>query len=272
MNQQMWANSATQQNLKQLVDRGISQFGPAEGDQACGESGPGRMLEAEQLAHHVAGLFDTGSLAGLTVVVTAGPTQEAIDPVRYISNRSSGKMGYAVAQASAEAGARTILVSGPTTLATPPRVTRIDVKSAQQMHEAVMAQVKDCDIFISAAAVADYRVAEIAGQKIKKQSEALELKLEPNADVLADVAALDKGPFTVGFAAETENLEAHASEKLENKKLDMVAANLVGEEKAFDQEENALLVLARGDRYNLPQMSKQKLARELITIIANNYK
>ena len=272
MNQQMWANNATQQNLSQLVNRGVHQLGPAEGDQACGETGPGRMLEAEDIISSVAGLFETGLLAGLSVVVTAGPTQEAIDPVRYISNRSSGKMGYAVAQAAAEAGAKTILVSGPTALSIPPRVTRVDVKSAQQMHDAVMDQIKDCDIFISAAAVADYRAMKPAGQKIKKQNEELELKLERNPDVLAGVAALDKGPFTVGFAAETEKLEIHAKEKLKNKKLDMVAANYVGEGKGFDQDENALLVLTGAERYELPQMSKQKLAIELITIIANHYR
>ena len=271
MNQQMWANSATQQNLRQLVDRGVHQFGPAEGDQACGETGLGRMQEAEDIVSSVAGLFETGLLAGLSVVVTAGPTQEAIDPVRYISNRSSGKMGYAVAQAAAEAGAKTILVSGPTALSTPPRVTRVDVKSAQQMYDAVMKQIKKCNIFISAAAVADYRVAKVAEQKIKKQNEELELNLERNPDVLAAVATLEEGPFTVGFAAETENLGVHAREKLKNKKLDMVAANYVGEEKGFDQDDNALLVLTTKEKYDLPQMSKQKLARELITLIANHY-
>lgn len=272
MNQQMWANKATQQNLKSLSDRGVLQFGPAEGDQACGETGPGRMLEAEEIALSVAGLFKTGSLAGLTVMVTAGPTQEDIDPVRYISNRSSGKMGYAVAQAVAEAGAKTILVSGPTSLSTPPRVQRIEIKSAQQMHDTVMAQVKDCHIFISAAAVADYRAAKPAEQKIKKQTKELELKLECNPDVLAEVAALDDGPFTVGFAAETENLEVHAREKLKNKKLDMVAANLVGENLAFDQDENALLVLTANEQYELEQMPKGKLARKLAGIIAAAYR
>lgn len=213
MNQQMWANEATQQNLKQLVERGIHQFGPAEGDQACGETGPGRMLEVEEVVSMAAELFETGSLTGLTVMVTAGPTQEDIDPVRYISNRSSGKMGYAVAQAAAEAGAKTILISGPTSLSTPPRVTRVDIKTAQQMHDAVMEHVNDSDIFISAAAVADYRVDEAAEQKIKKQKDDMELHLVRNPDVLAEVASLKDGPFTVGFAAETENLEGHAREK-----------------------------------------------------------
>jgi len=238
MNQQMWANAATQENLKTLSERSVHQFGPAEGDQACGETGLGRMLESGDLALQTASLFETGSLVGLTVMVTAGPTQEAIDPVRYLSNRSSGKMGYAIARAAAEAGAKTLLVSGPTSLTTPARVQRIDVKSAQQMRDAVMEHVGDCHTFISAAAVADYRVVEPAVQKIKKQQEELTLQLVRNPDVLSEVAAIKNGPFTVGFAAETENLEAHAREKLQNKNLDMIAANLVGEGKAFDQEIN----------------------------------
>jgi phosphopantothenoylcysteine decarboxylase/phosphopantothenate--cysteine ligase len=271
MNQQMWANTATQKNLKTLGERGVFQFGPAEGDQACGETGLGRMLEVEDLAFQTAGLFETGSLAGLTVMVTAGPTQEAIDPVRYLSNRSSGKMGYAIARAAAEAGAKTLLVSGPTSLVTPARVQRFDVKSAQQMHDAVLEHVGGCHIFISAAAVADYRVAEPAAQKIKKQQEELTLQLVRNPDVLSEVAAIKDGPFTVGFAAETADLETHAREKLQNKRLDMIAANLVGEGKAFDQDENALLVLSASGQVELPQTSKEQLARLLIALVAKNY-
>ncbi len=271
MNQQMWANAATQKNLKTLNDRGVSQFGPAEGDQACGETGLGRMLEADALGQNTAALFETGSLAGLTVMVTAGPTQEAIDPVRYLGNRSSGKMGYAIAQAVGEAGAKTILVSGPTSLTTPPHTQRIDVKTGQQMHDTVMEHAGNCNIFISAAAVADYRVAEPATQKIKKHNEGLTLQLVRNPDVLSEVAAIKNGPFTVGFAAETENLEAHAREKLQSKKLDMIAANLVGEEKAFDQDENALLVLTTNEQHELLQTHKEKLARQLISIVAKSY-
>ena len=270
MNQQMWANAATQENLIELNKRGIFQFGPDEGDQACGETGMGRMLEAAELALNTAGLFETGSLAGITVLVTAGPTREAIDPVRYLSNRSSGKMGYAIAQAAAEAGAKTILVSGPTSLMTPPRVKRFDVNTGRQMQETVMAHVGDCNIFISAAAIADYRVADPALNKIKKQKEELTMQLVPNPDVLAEVAAIENGPFTVGFAAETENLEAHAREKLQNKKLDMIAANLVGEGKGFDAEENALLVLFDTEQVELPQTNKQKLARQLIALISKS--
>jgi phosphopantothenoylcysteine decarboxylase/phosphopantothenate--cysteine ligase len=273
MNQQMWANAATQQNLIELNKRGVFQFGPDEGDQACGETGMGRMLEAAELAQNTANLFETGLLAGITVMVTAGPTQEAIDPVRYLSNRSSGRMGYAIAQAAVEAGAKTLLISGPTSLLAPPRVERIDVKTGQQMHDTVLEHVGDCNIFISAAAVADYRVADPAVNKIKKQEKNLALQLVRNPDVLAEVAAIKNGPFTVGFAAETENLEAHAREKLQRKNLDMIAANLVGEGKGFDQEENALLVLfaskeSSEEKVNLPTTSKEKLARQLIGLVA----
>ena len=268
MNQQMWANAATQENLRQLKERDVLQFGPGEGDQACGEVGPGRMLEAEQLAQLTADIFETGSLAGRTVLITAGPTQEAIDPVRYLSNRSSGKMGYAIAQAAAEAGAKVILVSGPTSLDTPPRVERIDVRSAQQMHDAVMQQVTTSDIFISTAAVADYRPMQIAEQKIKKNEDTLTLELQRNPDILAEVAALKDGPFTVGFAAETENLEQHAREKLERKGLDMIAANLVGEDLAFESDENALMILTANDNQQLPATNKTMLGRQLIELVA----
>lgn len=269
MNQQMWANAATQDNLRQLNERGVLQFGPGEGDQACGEVGPGRMLEAEQIAAHTADIFETGSLAGRTVLITAGPTQEAIDPVRYLSNRSSGKMGYAIAQAAVEAGAKVILISGPSALATPPRVERIDVRSAQQMHDAVMREVKNCDIFIGTAAVVDYRPMHIAEQKIKKTTDTLTLELQRNPDILAAVAALNDGPYTVGFAAETENLEQHALEKRERKGLDMIAANLVGENTAFESDENALLVITADDKQQLATASKFLLARQLVELVAN---
>jgi len=268
MNQQMWVNIATQENLQQLRQRGILQFGPDEGDQACGETGPGRMMEANRLAAHTADIFETRLLAGNTVLLIAGPTQEAIDPVRYLSNRSSGKMGYAIARAAAEAGAKVILVSGPTALATPPRVERIDVRSAQQMFDAAMQYVPDSDIFISAAAVADYRPVNIARQKIKKTEDTLTLELRRNPDILAEVAALENAPFTVGFAAETENLEQHAREKRERKGIDMIAANLVGDGVAFESDENTLLVLTADNRQQLAMASKQVLGRQLIDIIA----
>ena len=268
MNQQMWANVATQENLQQLKRRDILQFGPSKGNQACGETGPGRMLEASQLTVHTADIFESGLLSGETVLLIAGPTQEAIDPVRYLSNRSSGKMGYAVAQAAAEAGAKVILISGPTSLATPPRVERINVRSAQQMFDAVMQHVTNSDIFISAAAVADYRPVNIAGQKIKKTEDTLTLELQRNPDILAVVAALKNAPFTVGFAAETENLEQYAREKLERKGIDMIAANLVGEGVAFETDENTLLVLTAENKQPLASASKFILGRQLIGIIA----
>ncbi len=271
MNQQMWANAATQDNIRKLHKRGVHQFGPAAGDQACGESGLGRMLEATDITRHTAGLFDTGALTGLHVLITAGPTQEAIDPVRYLSNRSSGRMGYAVAQAAIEAGARVILISGPTALATPPRVERIDVRSAQDMHEAVLSRAPRADIFIATAAVADYRPAAAAQQKIKKNTDTLTLQLTRNPDILADVAALPGGPFTVGFAAETEKLLKHAGEKLVRKKLDMIAANHVGEGKGFEAEENALSVFDASGVIELPQAPKAQLARQLIALIAERY-
>ncbi len=272
MNQQMWANAATQDNLQRLRERGMHQFGPAEGDQACGETGLGRMLEATDIARHTAGLFDTGALAGLRVLVTAGPTQEAIDPVRYLSNRSSGRMGYAVAQAAAEAGARVTLVSGPTALPTPPRVARIDVRSAQDMHEAVQEQAGGADIFIATAAVADYRPAAPAEKKIKKTTDTLSLELVRNPDILAGVAALPGGPFTVGFAAETENLLAYARDKLARKGLDMIAANRVGGGLGFEAEENALSVIDANGVTELPQAAKSQLARRLIVLIAKHFR
>ncbi|NOX92103.1 MAG: bifunctional phosphopantothenoylcysteine decarboxylase/phosphopantothenate--cysteine ligase CoaBC [Gammaproteobacteria bacterium] len=268
MNQQMWVNAATRENLQQLRQRDILQFGPGEGDQACGEVGPGRMLEANQLARLTADIFETGSLSGHTVLLTAGPTQESIDPVRYLSNRSSGKMGYAIAQAAIEAGAKVTLISGPTALAAPPRVERINVRSAQQMFDAVMQHVTNSDIFISTAAVADYRPVNIAGQKIKKTEDTLILELQRNPDILARVAALENAPFTVGFAAETESLEQHAREKLESKGVDMIIANLVGEDIAFERDENTLLILAADNKQQLATASKRVLGRQLTDIIA----
>lgn len=269
MNQQMWANPATQDNLSRLNQRQVAIFGPASGEQACGEQGPGRMLEAMELVSSVASLFESGRLAGKTVLVTAGPTQEALDPVRYLTNRSSGKMGYAIAQAAADAGARTILVSGPTRLSIPPRVHRVEVLSALEMHQAVMQAVAESDIFIAAAAVADYRPVEVAPQKIKKQTEHLSIQLQRNPDILAEVAAAENGPFCVGFAAETENLEEHSRNKLRDKRLDLIAANLVGDKLGFDQDDNTLTVFSATDSFPLGKASKQQLATRLIDIIAD---
>ncbi len=268
MNAQMWAHEATQSNLATLRQREVSVLGPAAGEMACGEVGEGRMLEPEQLVTALSELFDTGRLAGRKVVVTAGPTREPIDPVRFITNRSSGRMGYALAEAAAEAGAEVVLVSGPVALPAPERVTRVSVETAAEMHAAVMTAIEGADIFIGTAAVADYRVAEVATQKIKKQAEHLELRLTRNPDILADVAALEPRPFVVGFAAETEKLIEHAGEKLQRKRLDMIAANEVGAGQGFDAEDNALEVLWPDGQASLPRASKAQLARELVELIA----
>jgi phosphopantothenoylcysteine decarboxylase/phosphopantothenate--cysteine ligase len=272
MNQQMWSNAATQANLATLKKNGVRIFGPAEGSQACGEVGPGRMLEPAELVTLVAELFTAGELDGLRVVVTAGPTWEAIDPVRGLSNRSSGKMGYAVAQAAMEAGANVTLISGPTALPDPERVHTIRVESAQEMHDAVHAHIADTDIFIGVAAVADYRPTQMAEDKIKKTQEKMTLDLERTPDILTSVAALKPAPFTVGFAAETENLEQHARQKLATKKLDIVAANRVGADLGFGTDENSLLLIEPGAVTELPMQPKAKLARALIAHVAARYR
>jgi phosphopantothenoylcysteine decarboxylase/phosphopantothenate--cysteine ligase len=274
MNQQMWQHAATQDNVTLLVNRGVTVFGPASGSQACGEVGPGRMPEPTELVESLSALYGTGDLAGAKVVITAGPTHEAIDPVRNITNRSSGKMGYAVAQAAAEAGADVVLVSGPSHLPYPDGVQVVPVTSALEMQQAVMAEITDADIFIGVAAVADYRPAEFLKQKIKKSSsDQLTIKLVKNPDILATVAALDDPPFTVGFAAETHNVEAHAREKLMRKGLYMIAANRVGDiDVGLESDENELLILDRTDTKSLPRMYKQQLARKLIEEIAIRYR
>jgi len=270
MNQGMWHNQATQTNLDTLIKRKIHIFGPAEGGQACGDIGPGRMLEPLQLVDAAACLFTSGSLAGKKVVITAGPTREALDPVRYLSNYSSGKMGYALAQAAAEAGAETILISGPTQLATPARVKRIDVISAEDMHSASLSAAQGCDLFIAAAAVADYRPAQIAAQKMKKgESDALTLSLVKNPDIVASIAALNPKPFTIGFAAESENLLEYARSKLQCKNLDLVVANNISDSNiGFNSDDNAVTLVEKNTATEISQRSKQQLARELIALFA----
>jgi len=271
MNTQMWRHPATRANCDLLATRAVTLLGPGEGDLACGETGPGRMLDPAVLFDALPVLFAGGALAGLRVLVTAGPTREALDPVRYLSNRSSGKMGFAVAAAAARAGARVTLVSGPVALATPAGVARIDVESAAQMRAAVGDAVAACDIFIAAAAVADYRPQQVAAAKVKKRAAALHLELEPTTDILAEVAARADGPFTVGFAAETDNVTGHARAKLEAKGLDLVAANRVGDGLAFDRDDNELELLWPGGGLRLPRTSKAELARQLIDRIAERY-
>jgi len=272
MNQQMWANAATQDNLATLMQRNIHVLGPAEGMQACGETGLGRMMEPLQLVDDLMKLFKTGELAGLRVLVNAGPTREDIDPVRYISNRSSGKMGFAIAQAASEAGATVTLVSGPVSQPTPERVTRMDVYSADEMYQQVMAQVQSNDVFIACAAVADYRPLTIAEEKIKKDHVEIALSLIRNSDIVCAVTALENAPFTLGFAAETWDVENHAQQKMATKSLDMIAANRVGEAgSGFDSDDNALSVYWPGGSVELPLASKTALARTLITHIATRY-
>jgi phosphopantothenoylcysteine decarboxylase/phosphopantothenate--cysteine ligase len=268
MNHIMWANAATRANVATLAARGVRLLGPAEGDQACGEIGEGRMLEPLELADQLQALLGGGALAGRRVLVSAGPTRERIDPVRFISNRSSGKMGFAVAQAAREAGASVVLVAGPVSLPTPAGVTRIDVESAADMLAAVLREVAGTDVFISTAAVADYRPTRAAEQKIKKTSDTLDLSMERTADVLATVAARPERPFVVGFAAETQAVEQNARTKLMKKNLDMIVGNEVGHDKAFDCDDNELIVLSRSARHELGRADKLTLARGLVTLIA----
>ncbi|HSB97867.1 MAG TPA: bifunctional phosphopantothenoylcysteine decarboxylase/phosphopantothenate--cysteine ligase CoaBC [Spongiibacteraceae bacterium] len=271
MNQGMWRDAATQANIALLRARDAVFLGPAEGSQACGDVGPGRMLEAQQLAALAADLFPSRLLDGKRVLITAGPTREAIDPVRYISNHSSGKMGFALAQAAADAGAQVTLIAGPVALSTPERVARIDVESAQQMFDAAMAQVANCDVFIAAAAVADYRPVQIATDKIKKQAEEMLLTLVRNPDIVAAVAQTRPKPFTVGFAAETQRVNEYARDKLERKNLDMIVANDVAQPGiGFNSDNNAATVLWRDGEMTIGERSKTLLARELIILIARN--
>jgi len=272
MNRAMFDDPNTQKNISQLESQGVFILGPGEGVQACGEVGLGRMLEPEELAQSVAEHFQTGELAGLNVLLNAGPTREAIDPVRYISNHSSGKMGFALAQACVEAGAHVTLVAGPVQIPTPSGVERIDVISASEMAAAVMSKSEPADIFIASAAVVDYTPVEIADNKIKKNASEMQLTLVKTIDILTNVATQDDTTFCVGFAAETDNLEEYAKGKLERKSLDMIAANWVGRDTGgFNSEQNALTVYWKGGEQEFGSMPKPELARELVTLIAKRY-
>jgi phosphopantothenoylcysteine decarboxylase/phosphopantothenate--cysteine ligase len=275
MNQGMWAHGATQANVALLQQRGARLLGPAVGEQACGEVGPGRMLEPEQI---IAALQGEGApvpdqvLHGVNALVTAGPTREALDPVRFLSNRSSGRMGYALAQALTELGAQVCLVSGPVSLAAPPGVERLLVESALDMRDAVMARVATARLFVATAAVADYRPADPAPAKIKKGQAEVTLRLVRNPDILAEVAGLPDPPFTVGFAAETERVEEYASAKMLAKRLDMIAANQVGgSQGGFERMDNAVTLLWPGGRESFPLLPKLALARRLAAHIAVQY-
>ncbi|MEZ5462062.1 bifunctional phosphopantothenoylcysteine decarboxylase/phosphopantothenate--cysteine ligase CoaBC [Dokdonella sp.] len=272
MNQQMWSNAATQANVSLLRNRGVRVIPPASGSQACGEVGEGRMPEPEVLVDELAASRVPPVLAGLRVLVSAGPTFEDIDPVRFIGNRSSGRMGFAVAAAAQQAGARVTLVSGPVNLPTPAGVGRVDVRSAREMRDAVVKACADSDIFISAAAVGDYRVQSTSPTKLKKTGKPMVVELVQNPDILAEVAGLKNRPFLVGFAAETNDVERYARDKLERKKLDMIAANQVGTGLGFEGSENALLLIWKDGSEDLGRADKKALARTLVERIASRYR
>ncbi len=269
MNQAMWSNQATQTNLDTLRARGIAIFGPAAGAQACGDVGLGRMLEPQELLELSAATFESDILAGLHITITAGPTQEAIDPVRFISNRSSGKMAYALASEAANAGAQVTLISGAVALRTPERVRRIDVISADDMLAASLQDIEQCDIFIGVAAVADYRPEHVADQKIKKSADTMQLTLIKNPDIISTIANLSKRPFTVGFAAETESVEDYGLEKLRRKKLDLLFANDARDTLGSDSI-TATALFSQGREVFGPA-SKQVVARKMLELIRQRF-
>ena len=277
MNRVMWSNPATQQNCDVLKQRDITLHGPAMGEQACGETGAGRMLEALELADSIENAIQNKlstqakPLSGKQLLITAGPTREAIDPVRYISNRSSGKMGYAIATAATKLGAEVTLVSGPVALEAPSGVTRHLVESAKEMHEQTLKQAKSADIFIATAAVSDYTPADVATQKIKKTEDTFSLNLSYNPDILFDVSHQYPDLFTVGFAAETENLLKHAQAKLERKKLDMIVANPVGKNQGFDQDTNQVEIIWKDGQVSLPEKDKTELAVEIMNVVTQRF-
>ena len=274
MNQGMWSHPAVQANLRVLEQRGVRCLGPADGDQACGEDGPGRMLEPEDIVGAVLpepATLGFESLKGLRTVITAGPTREPIDPVRYITNRSSGKMGFALAAAARRAGAEVILVSGPVSIATPPGVRRVDVETAEEMYAHVHQWIGEANVFIGCAAVSDYKPDAVAEQKIKRSGPTMHLELVRSPDTLASVAKLQDRPFTVGFAAETQDVAESAQRKMVAKGLDMIAANRVGPDCGFDHETNALIVLWEGGEALLEQAPKTVVAARLIQLIAERY-
>ena len=269
MNQGMWRDPATAANIALLRERDVTLVGPADGSQACGDIGPGRMEEPATIAAQVAASFESRLLDNYRAVVTAGPTREALDPVRFISNHSSGKMGFAIADACASAGAVTTLISGPVHLSTPARVKRFDVVSALEMYDAAQAAAQDCDIFIACAAVSDYRPARAEPQKIKKNGDSMQLEMVRNPDIVAAIAKRDNKPFTVGFAAETNHLESRARDKMRHKNLDLIVANDVSRADAgFDGDDNAATLFWPGGQREFALTSKSQLARRLVEVIA----
>lgn len=276
MNMEMYLAPATQENLAVLAARGVHIWGPGNGPQACGDIGPGRMLETPELVNRCVDFFQQEKqlLAGVNITITAGPTQEALDPVRYISNHSSGKMGYSLAEMAQKMGANVTLISGPVNLQTPKNVKRVDILSAVEMHQASLNNLDQCDIFIACAAVADYRPMHIEAHKMKKQQgvDDLTIKLTKNPDIIADVASAANAPFCVGFAAETQDLESYALDKLKRKKLKLIAANDVSKSgQGFNSEKNALTVFSETQRFAITLADKKRVAGQLLTIIAEQY-
>lgn len=276
MNMEMYLAAATQENITVLAARGFHIWGPGEGVQACGDIGPGRLLEPSDLVERVEDFLSLEKqiLTGINITITAGPTQEALDPVRYISNHSSGKMGFSLAEIAQKMGAKVTLISGPVKLVTPKNVDRVDVLSALDMHQASLAQLDNCDIFIACAAVADYRPEQVATQKIKKQQgiDDLTIKLIKNPDIIADVASVENAPFCVGFAAETQDVERYALDKLKRKKLKLIAANDVAKSgQGFNSEKNALTVFSDRERFDITLATKKVVAKQLLEIIAQQY-
>jgi len=272
MNQAMWKNAATVENIQKLHRKGIAILGPGEGSQACGDVGPGRMLEPLELVDRANALFKSGCMQGKHIVITAGPTREAIDPIRFITNASSGKMGYALADAALDADAEVTLISGPVSISPPPRATLIQVTTAEDMLEAVKASIPKTDVLFGAAAVGDYRCATIAKQKIAKKESTLTLQLERTPDILTTISSLEQKPIIIGFAAETENILANAALKKINKKMDMIIANEVGQGIGIGTDDNTAVALWDDQTRKFPKMSKSKLARELIALVAEVFK
>ena len=273
MNQAMWKDERTQSNIQNLEHKNFSLYGPGSGEQACGDVGLGRMLEPPEIIELFASLFEAGTMSNKSILITAGPTQEPIDPVRYLTNRSSGKMGYALAEAAVEAGAQVTLVSGPVNIEPPARCNLVSVKTAEEMHEAVMHHIKKKDIYIGTAAVADYSPTKVEGSKIKKDRSNLPLVLEmkENKDILKEVSELEDKPYMVGFAAETDDLLENARKKLEIKKLDLIIANDVSDKSiGFDSNENEVTLITSSEELLLDRDSKKKIAKKILEFISSN--
>ena len=273
MNQAMWKDERTQSNIQNLEHKNFSLYGPGSGEQACGDMGLGRMLEPPEIIELFASLFEAGTMSNKSILITAGPTQEPIDPVRYLTNRSSGKMGYALAEAAVEAGAQVTLVSGPVNIEPPARCNIVSVKTAEEMHEAVMHHIKKKDIYIGTAAVADYSPTKVEGSKIKKDRSNLPLVLEmkENKDILKEVSELEDKPYMVGFAAETDDLLENARKKLEIKKLDLIIANDVSDKSiGFDSNENEVTLITSSEELLLDRDSKKKISKKILEFISSN--